>query len=307
MRLGDEDRRCAHVETRAGKTYCMSDLAPREEPLQFGDGGKLFGILTTPAVNDPDVWKATIFVFLNAGMLHRTGPHGLYVRLSRELAEMGFGSLRVDLAGIGDSPPRTGMNYRESVSADFKEILGFLESELGTITVVLVGLCSGADNAIRLALEDTRVVGMILLDPVCSIDHGFKSRAVVYSAKAFAMNCITPSKYIPWLKRRLKFLTGRSVDIEAAADNLSLRDLPTPEQTRLAITTIRQRGGKVFAAFTGYALQYCNEAGQMARTLQLDGGEENLTELFWPEAAHTYELHSHRARLIEEIKAWAKI
>ena len=47
-----------------------------------------------------------MFVFLSAGLLHRVGPHGLHVRLARELAQMGFSSLRVDLAGTGDSPPQ---------------------------------------------------------------------------------------------------------------------------------------------------------------------------------------------------------
>jgi hypothetical protein len=58
----------------------------------------------------------------NAGMLHRVGPYRLHVRLARDLARMGFSSLRVDLADTGDSPLRPGLTYTQSVAADFSEI-----------------------------------------------------------------------------------------------------------------------------------------------------------------------------------------
>src|SRR5262245_15533151 len=99
-----------------------------EEPLQFGEGGRLLGILTLPGMRAADERTRPVFVFLSAGLLHRVGPYRLHVRLGRELAQMGFGSLRVDVAGIGDSSPRTGLTNRESIAADFADVLGVLES-----------------------------------------------------------------------------------------------------------------------------------------------------------------------------------
>jgi pimeloyl-ACP methyl ester carboxylesterase len=75
---------------------------------------------------------------------------------------MGFNSLRVDLAGMGDSPPRPGLTNQQSVAADFADIFGVLESRLGRLPLVLAGLCTGADNAASLALKEPRVVGMVL-------------------------------------------------------------------------------------------------------------------------------------------------
>src|ERR1700737_655956 len=102
-----------------------------EEPLQFGEGGRLFGILSLPSVPLRTSQELPVFVFLTAGMTHRVGPHRLHVALCRELARLGFTSLRVDLAGTGDSPPRAGFTTQQSVAADFADILGLLGSRFG--------------------------------------------------------------------------------------------------------------------------------------------------------------------------------
>jgi len=73
--------------------YCwspdrMSDHALTEEPLHFGEGGRLFGILTLPADLPGNARELPVFVFLSAGLLHRAGPRRLHVHLARELARM---------------------------------------------------------------------------------------------------------------------------------------------------------------------------------------------------------------------------
>ena len=272
----------------------------REEPLQFGDDRRLFGILTLAGESENNMLNPPVFVFLNAGALPRAGPHRLHVRLARELASMGISSLRVDLSGRGDSLPRSEPTYQESIAAGFESILGVLESQLGSVSVVLVGLCSGADDAIKLTATSTdrRVVGMVLLDPVCDKDDGFRARALV---RKLSM----PSKYLPWLMRRIGAVTQSSSDTEDQVDSMLLRDPPSLEQTRSAFESIRERDGRVLSVFTQYALQYYNQIGQMDRVLNVDGYEQFCTELFWPHVEHTYPFDLHRRRLIEEIKTWA--
>src|SRR5689334_7177370 len=97
-----------------------------EEPLHFGEDGRLFGILTMPTAQAHSMGDVPVFVFLSAGLLHRVGPARLHVRLARELARMGFSSFRVDLAGIGDSRKRSGLTNQESVKADYDEIVRVL-------------------------------------------------------------------------------------------------------------------------------------------------------------------------------------
>jgi pimeloyl-ACP methyl ester carboxylesterase len=279
----------------------MPDHVLTEEPLQFGEGGRLFGILTLPSMPPRNAQELPVFVFLSAGLLHRVGPYRLHVSLGRELAQMGFASLCVDLAGMGDSPPRPGLTSQQSVAADFEEILGVLESRLGRLPLVLAGLCTGANNAIRLTLKEPRVVGMVLLDPICFPDRYFRARVVV-------AKYTNPARYIAWLKRCFKALTrprGEKQEDDNSADALTLQDLPTREQLRAAFESIREREGRVLSVFTQAALQYYNQAGQLGRVLGVDGYQHFCTELFWPQAQHTYTLELHRRRLMEEIKIWA--
>jgi len=274
----------------------VSDPVLIEETLQFGEGGRLSGIFTRPSVPVRDPSKLPVFVFFNAGLVHRVGPHRLYVHLARDLSRMGFSSLRVDLAGKGDSSPRPGLTNQQSVAADYDEILRVLESRLAPGPLVLAGLCSGADNAIRLAPKDSRVVGLVLLDPVCSPDDGF-------SARAFVLKYTNTARYVAWLKRRFEALTTQPARNEVEIDPLTIRDAPTREQLRAAFESIRERQGRVLSVFTQYALRYYNQAGQLGRVVGVNGYQQFSTEVFWPQAEHTYALELHRRRLIEVAKS----
>ncbi len=279
----------------------MSDHALTEEPLHFGEGGRMLGILTLPAAPPGNARELPVFVFLSAGILHRVGPRRLYVHLARELARMGFSSLRVDLAGVGDSTPRSGLTTEQSVRADYQEIVSVLESRLGRLSLVVGGLCSAADNAIKLAPADQRVTGMFLLDMVCLSDDRF-------AVRAFIARYLTPARYIAWLMRRIKAASVPFRDRFKRVDLFPLRlpDIPSREQIRAAFEAIRERDGRVLSVFTQYALHnYYNRPGQLARVARVDGYQRFCTELYWPEVEHTYELDAHRRRLIEEVKRWA--
>jgi serine aminopeptidase S33 family len=276
----------------------VSDPVLIEETLQFGEGRRLSAILTRPSVLVRDPPELPVFVLFTAGLLHRVGPHRLHVRLARDLSRMGFSSLRVDLAGKGDSPPRPGLTNEQSVAADYDEILRVLESRLARVPLILGGLCSAADDAIRLAPKDSRVVGLVLLDPVCSPDDGF-------SARAFVLKYTNTARYVAWLKRRFEAPTTQPRGSQEQIHPLSLRDAPTLEQLREAFESIRERKGRVLSVFTGYALRYYNQAGQLGRVVGVDGYRQFCTELFWPQAEHTYTLDLHRRRLIEVVKSWA--
>jgi alpha/beta superfamily hydrolase len=67
----------------------------------FGRTRSLVGIITDPPEAERDPQRPAI-VCLNAGIIHRVGPHRLYVKMARTLAAMGFVVLRFDFSGIGD-------------------------------------------------------------------------------------------------------------------------------------------------------------------------------------------------------------
>jgi hypothetical protein len=138
-----------------------------ETPLFFGAGDLLFGILNEP-VGTRHRQRPAILL-LNAGTVHRMGPHRMYVRLARHWAGLGFCVLRMDLSGIGDSPAAEGcpenLCYPRDRLADVEAAMDAIERRLGATRFVLVGLCSGADIAFKSALASERVAGTVMMNP----------------------------------------------------------------------------------------------------------------------------------------------
>ena len=140
--------------------------AVREEALSFGDGNRLFGILTE---GEKSSGIRTAVVFLNAGANHRVGPNRLYVSLARDLAARGYPAFRFDVGGLGDGGPAPGMTentvYSKDSVADVKAAMTFLTSVRGVQRFVLIGICSGGFLAFHTSAEDARVAGQIVINP----------------------------------------------------------------------------------------------------------------------------------------------
>lgn len=138
-----------------------------ERPVFFGTAPELFGVYCTPVLADPAGSRPAI-LFLNSGATHHVGSGRATVVQARRLAARGYTSLRIDAAGIGDSPDRPGfpdnMLYNKEVIGDVRAALNWLE-EQGHERVVVIGLCAGGTPALHAGLGDDRVVGQIVLNP----------------------------------------------------------------------------------------------------------------------------------------------
>ena len=278
----------------------MSDQILTEEVLQFGENMRLLGILTLPSISQRHNSELPVLVLLNSGFLHRVGPMRLYVRLARNLAEIGFSTFRVDLTGRGDSFGRAELRNEQSLIHDYQEIVNILEARLGPSRLILGGLCSGADNALILTHADQRVMGMLLIDPTCYPDSGFKVRE-------FFKKYTDHRRISLFLKRKLMGLNGLKEPCNNDDElyiSLTSGKLPTPQQLRTAFHAILERKGRVLSVFTGGQNHY-NKLGQLARILELPDYEKFCTELYYSTATHTFSLELHRFQLLNEIKTWA--
>ncbi|SMH40324.1 serine aminopeptidase domain-containing protein [Azospirillum agricola] len=138
-----------------------------ERPVVLDGSPPLFGVHCAPVLADPSSRRPAI-LFLNSGATHHVGSGRATVLQARRLAALGHASLRIDAAGLGDSPARPGqpdnLLYNRDVMTDVRAALDWLE-EQGHERCVIVGLCAGGAPALLAGLGDERVAGQILLNP----------------------------------------------------------------------------------------------------------------------------------------------
>jgi alpha-beta hydrolase superfamily lysophospholipase len=139
----------------------------RETPLSLqGPSGSMFAVLSEAIDTDPAPLCA---VWLNGGALRHTGPNRAWVEAARRWAARGVPTVRVDLAGIGDSEGEEGCVSNADLydPVRTRETLAVLDqlSERGLPgRYVLGGLCSGAYWSLHAALADARVAGALLIN-----------------------------------------------------------------------------------------------------------------------------------------------
>jgi pimeloyl-ACP methyl ester carboxylesterase len=208
-----------------------------ETTLLFGPQHAQVGILHAPPAA-PTGGGTLAVVFINAGLIHHIGPNRLHVRLARALAADGIASLRIDLSGIGDSPPRADhLSIYELVRREPREAMDAL-AQRGFQRFILVGLCSGAYSAFHVACEDPRVAAAVMINPEDLSLDGSESRGADERA-AWARRYWTLSLFRP--RAWLNLLSGR-VNYRRLLATLSrqLRSAPAPEETA-ARSALRSR------------------------------------------------------------------
>ncbi len=142
--------------------------AVTERFFRFGDGSRLFGIISAPVSTRGDAPPPTVLL-LSSGANHRVGPNRMYVSLARLWASLGFRVLRFDLGGLGDSLPHPGgrenHSYPSSAVGDVQAAMSALETEPPG-GFVLTGLCSGAHTAFQAGRAGGPIGGIMPLNPL---------------------------------------------------------------------------------------------------------------------------------------------
>ncbi len=196
----------------AGDAPAQPAARIRELVLHIGPRPELFGILTEPCEAPPTPLPLVILV--NAGSCYRVGPNRLYVSLSRELAATGFGCLRLDLCGLGDSacpdPGRENDPYPATAFRDIDRTLTHVRTQLGVERAVLMGLCSGAYAAFQSAarLANPALVESVLINP---LTFYWRDGMSLDTSPATQLQSYRACLRSVWQPRKwLKLLTGRS-------------------------------------------------------------------------------------------------
>ncbi len=141
-------------------------IAYSESVVNFRcEGESLLGIFTSPIT--PQTSSDIGVVIVVGGPQYRVGSHRQFVQLARGLASVGYGVLRFDYRGMGDSDGK--QRDFESIDADIEAAIDCLLAQGNGLykQVVLWGLCDAASAALLYwqSKRDSRLTGMVLLNP----------------------------------------------------------------------------------------------------------------------------------------------
>ena len=135
-----------------------------EQPFAFGPSGGLFGILCSPAAGR-DPTRPTV-IMPNTGFGRHVGDGRVFVTLARRLASIGVSSLRMDLAGFGDSVVPSDIDPDPYASRNADDIVAAVTAlqAAGHPDPVLIGICSGAYSAFHATLREPRIRAAVFVN-----------------------------------------------------------------------------------------------------------------------------------------------
>lgn len=138
-----------------------------EFPVCFScEQDQLIGI-----INRPDTNKQCGVLVIVGGPQYRVGSHRQFVLLARRLADSGIPAMRFDYRGMGDSSGQ--VRTFEDIGPDIRRAIDeFVQQVPGLERIYLWGLCDAATAALLYAVNDSRVAGLILLNPWIRTDSG---------------------------------------------------------------------------------------------------------------------------------------
>jgi alpha/beta superfamily hydrolase len=199
-----------------------------ERTVRFGPGGRLFGVLASPASPNDEEAPSTV-ILLNTGVEPHIGPNRLYVPLSRALADRGHVVLRFDLGGIGDSvSPGAEENvaYPAHMLDDAREAIGLVRREAPGRRVILAGLCSGGWLAFQAAREGLALDAIISVNPPLYLLEGAVGKQWMRVGREWARyqrSMRDPAKWLKALCGNASYATFTRVAANAVARTVAVR------------------------------------------------------------------------------------
>ncbi|MEO5883449.1 MAG: hypothetical protein ABIQ06_13610 [Caldimonas sp.] len=275
----------------------------------FGPHGNLVGTLHHPG--SPELRDVAV-VLLNAGVIHRIGPHRINVKLARALGRAGVVSLRFDLSGQGDSrvAPDASPHLQQALG-DVRAAMDHIAARTSIRRFVIAGICSGADHAYRVAGADPRVAGIWMMDGFTFPTR--RSRLVQFAwrirrrlregAKALLDRSAGATRDVPDAAVATQRLQRR-----AAADQS--RGVPSPADFARHMQGLVDRGVNAYLLYSGDVFYDHNYANQLRDAFRGHAFAARVRCDFLPEIDHTVtRLQAQRrieALLVEWIEAWSE-
>lgn len=291
----------------------ITTIQARETACVFGSQCQLTGVFTEPL---GDSHEQPCALFLTAGLLHHIGPTRLHVELARSLAAQGVAGLRFDLSGAGDSEPSSlGGDFRERTIREVTEAMDYVQTHHGKQRFVLIGLCSGADDALVTAQQDPRVVGVALLNGYAYPAGQFKLHRLLkfYLPRLFMWQKLR-NRATTLLKGLIPGGKGATVtDTDSLSDEEKMavmrldddyRYIPPQEETGRILERLCEVEADILFVYTGSEHDTYTYEGQLQAMFPDLSDNRHLQERYIKEADHTLILKEDREKVIRWIGEW---
>jgi alpha-beta hydrolase superfamily lysophospholipase len=142
----------------------------RERVLELqSSAGRLLGVISEPAGDRRAPYGV---VTLNCAAMRHTGPNRMPVEIARRAAASGVAAVRFDLPGLGDSDGTAVRAFERGDKEDLeslavlREVYDHLEQSQITDRFVVYGHSLGGYLAVRAVLDDERMIGAIIENPM---------------------------------------------------------------------------------------------------------------------------------------------
>ncbi len=253
-----------------------------------GDEKHLVALLTLPRVA-----PTTVCILINAGMVPKFGPHRLYAELAASLAENGVATLSLDVAGIGDSVHEsTSYPLLERMTRDLRAVVDFVSASYAPQRIVVAGLCSGSEDALRYAARDARITGAVMIDSFGYPTAGWRWRNVASRAMRRGLRAVGAFRPMPYQQ---VLITGGA---QKGQQVVRYRYMPQPEAAGL-LKQLLARGVALHFCYNGgnSIFNHSRQMGEMFPGLDVRA----IAVDYFSHIEHTQLLAADRAQLITTI------
>jgi len=262
----------------------------KERAFRFGRAQHLVGVAGLPTTPAP-VAPVGVIV-LNAGMVHRVGPFRLHVEITRRLNACGYPTLRFDLSSLGDSgASNESQSQVQQIRADVADAMSLLASHAGCTRFVLLGLCSGAQNAHTVAVDEPRVAGAIFLD-------GYAYRTLGFRLRHYLPRLWSAARWHRFISRKLQAAANRR------GDDVFAVSFPPQEQVQRELTAMLDRGLRLHFIYSGGVTRYFNHPRQFRECFGRLADRPEISARLFAGTDHTYALQVDRQYLLQDIADW---
>ena len=214
----------------------------------------------TPAEGDFGTAPSCIAVLTNSGVIPRSGPHRMNVHMARRFSAMGIPSIRFDMSGLGDSRRSSGsLPVVQQWVADTRSVLDTAQAQFGCDRFFMVGLCSGAEVAHLVALEDPRLRAAVLWDLYAYPTLQSRLRTVQYRLQRAGLQ-VAFKKLLARTVPALRAIGPFSAQVSQREAEVS--QVPPRDEYARRIQTLVDGGVELLFAYCGGEPEWFNHHGQ---------------------------------------------